>query len=280
MEYVAFARSAMGFSHRISGLPNQDRYSVSYLPEQKGRRNDDLIKVRVISVADGHGSPKCKWSHIGSQIAVDVFFTLVSDIYSESPDEMNKFFDNLSSIRHDILPKRIVKCWQELVIADYFKKVNKNPSLQPNDPNDLSRYPEIFERYGTTLLGLVLTDDFYFAIQIGDGDILAISQNEYPERVIKIEKLLGVETKSLSSVDAWIDFEAVPIKPLNKNEMPTLFLLSTDGLANSYKNDEEFFKIGNDYLDLLRANRLNISCLNSVISFITHQKWGVAMISL
>ena len=34
--------------------------------------------------------------------------------------------------------------------------------------------------------------------------------------------------------------------------LPSLVLLSTDGYANSFRSDEDFLKIGQDYLEIIR----------------------------
>lgn len=246
MNYTTFARSAIGATHRISNLPNQDSYKVSRLD-----------KLAIIAIADGHGSAKCKWSQIGAKLAVEVFCDMIKELFDYST-EKNTFFDNLCAARHEMLPKRLVKCWQEKVIQDSKRRQsNLMHGLLVDEAKLFDEPDKIFELYGTTLLGLILTDDFYLAVQLGDGDIVSVSIDGSVERVLDPVKILGVETHSLSQKDAWSNINIQPIKPSRMEDMPVLFLLSTDGLANSYINDQAFLKVGYDYLEWLREGNID-----------------------
>ncbi len=249
VDFSVVAEKAKGSTHRINNLPNQDFYNFEIL--------ENAI---IISVADGHGSAKCKFSDRGSNIAVNVFLNLIIEIYENSKGNSNKFFDDLCAFRKEVLTKRIEKCWKEKVLIDY-KKQNPEEKFDSDD--------EVFEKYGTTLLGLVLTDDFYFAMQLGDGDIVSVFNNGVTERIIQAEKILGVETFSLSSKNAWVNFESFPNKPLNNEDMPVLFIISTDGLANSYADDSAFLQVGVDYLEWFRDE--NIGNINKELKHILHR---------
>jgi hypothetical protein len=105
--------------------------------------------------------------------------------------------------------------------------------------------------YGTTLLGFLITESFCFALQLGDGDILCVNSGGQTTPFIETDKILGTETYSISSEKAW---ENVIIEMRNQatDEFPVLFIISTDGFANSFVSDEEFMKTGADYLELLK----------------------------
>lgn len=59
----------------------------------------------------------------------------------------------------------------------------------------------IYALYGSALIGLVLTTEFLFAFQLGDGDIIKVSENG-AENVIEADKILGTETHSLSKTES------------------------------------------------------------------------------
>ena len=40
------------------------------------------------------------------------------------------------------------------------------------------RWPSVFSLYGTTLLGMLVTESFVFSFQIGDGDISVVTKEE------------------------------------------------------------------------------------------------------
>ena len=64
------------------------------------------------------------------------------------------------------------------------------------------KWPSVFSLYGTTLLGMFITESFVFSFQIGDGDISVVTKDEVAP-LVEPEKFLGTETHSLSKPDAW-----------------------------------------------------------------------------
>ena len=56
--------------------------------------------------------------------------------------------------------------------------------------------------YGCTLLGMLITDEFVFSYQMGDGDIMCVDSDGV-RTVIDGDHILGVETHSLSGKNAW-----------------------------------------------------------------------------
>ena len=229
--YRAFATKSIGAMHRLNDKPNQDAWKIV-----------DLDNATIIAVADGLGSNRCKFSKYGSKIAVNVFCDLISEIYINSAGQNIPFFETLSNFRHDKLPKSIESCWQDEVTHHFAEKISESDKDSEN---------EVYELYATTLLGLVLTNEFYFAIQIGDGNILSIHDDEVVEDVIQPDIQLGVDTYCLSQSEAWTNFKTNIIQP-RENNFPALFLLSTDGLANSYANNEAFHRVGIDYLNWIK----------------------------
>ena len=108
----------------------------------------------------------------------------------------------------------------------------------------------IWKQYGTTLLGLLVCDDFLFAFQIGDGDIAFVNKNGF-SKVIEGDKILGVETHSLSKADAWKRAITSITAWDYKTELPSAFIMTTDGFANSFSSDSAYEKTCVDYYDML-----------------------------
>ena len=70
------------------------------------------------------------------------------------------------------------------------------------------------------------------------------------DSVLETDKILGVETHSLCKMDSLK--KAVSVVRRNSDEnIPSLFMLSTDGFANSYRNEDEFVKTCADYYKFL-----------------------------
>lgn len=129
---------------------------------------------------------------------------------------------------------------------------------EPEQPAAIKAVPErqeaadpLLVKYGTTLLAVLATTEWLLYLQLGDGDILVVRDDGQVERPLgKDLRLLGGETTSLCTTDAWKDMRAV-LRPIAE-EAPALVLLSTDGYANSFSSDGDFLKTGPDYLRLIR----------------------------
>lgn len=91
--------------------------------------------------------------------------------------------------------------------------------------------------------------------QLGDGEILSVSPDGQTTRPLHAdERLVGNQTTSLCQPDAWREFRVSwTLAP----DLPALVLLSTDGYVNSFRSDEDFLKIGSDYLELLRVEGIS-----------------------
>ena len=102
-------------------------------------------------------------------------------------------------------------------------------------------------------MGLLVAKTFIFAFQLGDGDICAVIDGSV-DRIIESEKILGVETHSLSGEKSW-GKAITSVRRIDISEqLPILFTLSTDGYANSYKSEGDFRKAISDYYELLHQH--------------------------
>ena len=66
------------------------------------------------------------------------------------------------------------------------------------------------------------------------------------------EKILGVETHSLSKIDSWKKVVSAVRRRDEADGLPYMLMLSTDGFANSYKNADEFQKTCVDYFAMIQ----------------------------
>ena len=88
------------------------------------------------------------------------------------------------------------------------------------------------------------------AFQIGDGDITLVTNTDVSP-LVEADKILGTETHSLSKTDAWRKSVASLRRKDADSDTPYLYLISTDGFANSYANDEEFNKTCREYYQMI-----------------------------
>lgn len=209
------AKSIKGASHIRNGKGCQDSFKIVKLDNDKA----------VVAVADGHGSPACPFSKTGSQIAVNVFCDYFSK-YSQDHKSVSEQQRLLKRERELFVAKEIEKEWKRRVIRSH----KRNNRLIENEP--LS----VYRRYGTTLLGVYITESFIFSFQIGDGDIVAIT-NDKIFRLISNEFMLGTETHSLCEMNSWRKARC-NCTALTDNSIIALF---SDGFFNCYKSEADFF---------------------------------------
>lgn len=72
--------------------------------------------------------------------------------------------------------------------------------------------------------------------------------------LVEPEKFLGTETHSLSKPDAWRKAVASIRRRDGEDQKSSMYMLSTDGFANSYTSDREFQKTCSDYFGMIRQH--------------------------
>lgn len=231
-----------GATHQRNGLPCQDSKKIVEI-------SDDIV---IIAVADGHGSEKCPRSGRGSTIAVNTFCEVMKNYLQSYGADENGLMNLITFLNREgdmRFAQDICEEWQARVKQSYYK--NKAEGLIDEEGN--IKWPLVYSLYGTTLLGMLITNSFVFSFQIGDGDINLVTENGV-FALVEPEKFLGTETHSLSKPDAWRKSVASVRRRNGKDEAPYMYMLSTDGFANSYTSDTEFQKTCMDYLEMLRLH--------------------------
>jgi len=238
IQWQVVGQTVRGATHERNGLLNQD--AIYWLPSEG--RGPSV----VLAAADGHGSARYSRSHIGAALAVEKAARLVAEFLRSQAD-----VDNLSLIKHateEWLPRALVREWSKAVAEDL-----KTDPLSPGELVGLDA--ESLVAYGATLLVAAVTERFVLYLQLGDGEILAVSDSgEVVRPLTKDERLFGNETTSLCASEAWRDFR-VSFQPLTQSP-PALILLSTDGYPNSFRDEAGFLQVGSDILRLIRENGL------------------------
>src|SRR6202453_1195863 len=109
--------------------------------------------------------------------------------------------------------------------------------------------------YGATLLAAAATDRVLLYLQLGDGEILSVNAEGTTTRPLPPDdRLIANQTTSLCQPEAWRDFRSAWV---TAGALPSLVLLSTDGYANSFRSDDAFLKIGQNYLDIIREQGIS-----------------------
>lgn len=230
--------SVTGANHVKVAQPNQD--SLAAHPETGPGQ------TVVLAVADGHGSERYVRSDTGASIATRVLLALGLEYSNMAETEA---LTSLKALAEEALPRQLGRHWREQVVAH----LESNPlgnDVEDEIPGTVE--PDAIRTYGTTVLGAVITGRLLVCWQLGDGDILLISDaGEVTAPLAPDTPEVGVETDSLAEADAWQRVR-VHWAPLS-GDSTSLVVLSTDGLANSFASEQDFRAFGSDTLEHLRS---------------------------
>lgn len=277
---VVGGASVLGHSHLKLKKKNQDNILV-YQDE----------KLSLICVSDGHGSEAYFRSDIGSKIAVDVVKQiidsfLISHSYLLSDGWKFNVIEDLELIE---LKKNIIGEWQKQVLANsknnpfdlIFKQETTIHDLNNNELKESYVIQEIERRfdikqdtynklihnpiiaYGATLLCYAQFNGVALIIQIGDGDIVFSDKEGAAILPISIDiTQFANETNSLCQ----LNFENLSL--LRVCKLPEIVTISTDGVFNSFSDDETYKKIGNELLNTYVSSVSNEIVIEELESFL------------
>ena len=242
MNRVVYGKCIQGASHVRKDVVCQDHF-------KKVKYSDDIV---ILAVADGHGSDSCPYSHNGSRIAVRAFCTIMSNLLDNFNQDLNFLSTYLNREGEIKVAQMIDTKWKANVKKTHEHEKRKFPRDEKGEVDEAALY----KQYGSTLLGLLVTPSFIFAFQLGDGDIVYVDKDGVTP-VIEGDKILGTETYSLSKIDAWKKaITMIRMKDIGE-ELPCLYMMSTDGFANSYSSHQEFVKTCADYYTVIKENGFN-----------------------
>lgn len=267
VHWRVIGHSVRGATHERVGLPNQD--AINWLP--KSGAGVPLI----LAVADGHGSERSFRSEIGARLAVETATQVISDFLLGQTQA-----ENLSAAKRaaeEWLPVAIVRRWLEAVenhLASQPLSTDELalPGAKHIATSEHGHHQNSPLAYGTTILAAAVAADFILFLQLGDGEILTVSDDgKVTSPLPKDKRLFANETTSLCSQEAWRDFR-VSFQVLS-NSPPALILLSTDGYPNSFRDESGFHKVGSDILELIRTGGLDM-VNNQLESWLTESTYA------
>jgi len=230
--------TVIGRAHMRKQLPNQDDWD-SWM-------SADGSTV-ILAVADGHGDPRSFRCVEGAKLAVRTAINVVRDCLSHLKERVTP--DQLLGS----LPREIVERWRRMVLAHQ----QDCPLPKPEEEEDDLEAWDPFLPYGTTLLAVATHPQGILTIQVGDGDILLVSEEgEVTRPLPRDPRLLANETTSLCGAQAEADFQ-VAFLPADR-PLPFLILAATDGYSNSYPDDASFLQVGSDLLAMIRKEGMDV----------------------
>ena len=239
MKHVILGGSVQGASHIRAGTNCQDSF-------KRINCSDGTV---ILAVVDGHGSKSCPYSKTGSGIAVNIFCEVMASFHDKFADSGEMLLTYLNREGDTKVAQAVDAEWKRRVLKVHANNKREVPLLDNGEKNK----QEIYKQYGSTVVGLMITPLFLFSFQLGDGDITYVDGSGF-NQVLRTEKILGTETYSLSRPDSWKKAVSAVRRREASEELPFAFMLSTDGFASSYKDDEEFRKACVGYFQMLKEH--------------------------
>ena len=257
-----FAKSIQGASHirkeeREENLaigrkfPCQDKSFSEYFAADFSHKTGYWLTV----VCDGHGGAPYFRSERGAELAI-------ASIQKILPDYIDRIAENLSKENIISLVPALLKTWGESVDSDLLQNPitqTEYKFLEMDDAQAAERYKageDLHSIYGATFLCFVSAiiveagknKDFWFALQIGDGDIAVHSEKGFFMPVPEDERNFLNQTTSLCDKDAETEFRLA----FGSQNIDAV-LCSTDGIANSFANENQLFSFYDKVLILFRT---------------------------
>ncbi len=231
-KYKVFDVRCIGASHLKSGKPCQD-YAASYSTD----------KYSMIVVCDGHGGDRYIRSDIGAKLAAEVCVDAVKSLFGGRSSRKNRPSVKFLQQGNDVsllkqLASYIIFKWRDAIETDWRNRPfaeEETVSLSDKDRKRLSDENGWVSAYGTTLLAVVMTRDYWFGLHIGDGKCVSVSPSgEYSQPIPWDPKCFLNVTTSLCDEKALENFRFF----FQKGELPKTVFIASDGVDDTFGSDQ------------------------------------------
>lgn len=224
MHAKSFNISVQGASHIKKNKECQDA-SRSYY--------DDEIAIAV--VCDGHGGNDYVRSAVGSSVAAAIAERNIKDFVSSvDKDELKRHSDQLLAK----LEGSIIGNWNEEIYQHYEQNPFTEEEIAVLSSKAQKKYLQekrIESAYGTTLIAVVVTPDYWFGIHIGDGKCVAISPDgRFLQPIPWDDKCFLNATTSICDTRALENF-----RHFYSEKLPVAVFVGSDGIDDCFKNDQQ-----------------------------------------
>ena len=194
-------------------------------------KTSDVFAIAV--VCDGHGALKHFRSAVGAKVAASVAIKTIKGFMKHGdaiPEDKGAALAQLE--------KNIILLWNNEINKHRLKYPFTNDELTSLSDRERKQVELNIEiAYGTTLVAVVLTNDYCFGIQIGDGDCLALDENGFfTNSIPEDDQLLFNITTSLSDKTAISNFRHF----WHKTNSFSALIISTDGVINSFASEKHY----------------------------------------
>lgn len=224
MDARSFHISVQGASHIKKNKECQDA-SASYTDE----------RLSLAIVCDGHGGDDYVRSAIGSKVATEIAERNIRNFCERVDKEELK--------RHS---KQLLATLESSIISDWNEAVNAHYEGNPFEEHELAVLSEKAKRrylnreriesaYGTTLIAVAVTPDYWFGIHIGDGKCVAVSPDgRFVQPIPWDDKCFLNATTSICDSDALNNF-----RNFYSEKLPVAVFVGSDGIDDCFSNSQQ-----------------------------------------
>lgn len=203
--------------------------------------SDEIMSIAV--VADGHGSDNYPRTEHGAYFAVKAAIHSIKEfVYTVERDAIDIAASSEAHLEQ--LAKNILAHW--------YVSVEHNVTQHPFTTEELAKVAEKYKKrylsgeriekaYGTTLIAVCETVNYWFGLQIGDGKCVCImSDGSVQEPIPWDDDCQSNVTTSICDSEAIDEFRYCF---LEKDRKPIATFIGTDGIDDSYANSEELHSL-------------------------------------
>ena len=217
-----------GFNISVQGASHKEKEPAAVCQDFAGSHCTAQYGIAIVS--DGHGSSKHFRSDKGSEIAVEVTKDAIIE-FIEKDEYVKLLFET---------PDKTLKQLENNIIYRWNEAVKKHWTENPLPQDELDKFfkdKDIVGKeravYGATLIAAVMTEKYWFAIQIGDGECVAVNGDESTNICIPgDDRLVFGYTTSLCDSNANENF-----RHYFSEGKPKGIIVSTDGVVDSFTED-------------------------------------------
>lgn len=228
MRMQSFHLSTQGASHIKKNKECQDA-SESYYDE----------RCAIAIVCDGHGGDDYVRSASGSAFACAAAKTnILNFIENVNRDELTRHHNQLI---HN-LKASIISAWNEAVYEHYEANPFTEAEIAVLSDRAKRKYLQekrIESAYGTTLIAVACTKDYWFGIHIGDGKCVAINpEGKFVQPIPWDEKCFLNATTSICDSDALNRFRS-----FYSEKLPVAVFVGSDGIDDCFSTEQQLYNL-------------------------------------
>lgn len=241
MSIKFFHSTVQGASHKKNNKICQDASGCGEV-EIEGK------KAYFSVVCDGHGGSDYMRSNIGSELGVKVAGEyIVKFLQKATKNMLNNDQHYGRQLRY--LSEMILKNWREAVKNHLDENPFTEDELAGVSEKAKKRYTmleqeKFYSAYGTTMIAAGYTEDYAFALHLGDGKCISVDKDGNFEQLVPWDENCFLNaTTSMCDSSAINEFRYHYFK-----EAPVAIFIASDGVDGCFANNEKMYHFYKTFL--------------------------------